>query len=625
MFNFFKKIVFLGCFVFQVAAYAQNLIPGNNSDTVSKNESVNIDRSEGASPSVVTRSRQGIDQSFRQPVVRSIGKVTHKNVFQDYVKDVSGAELELFGHDLFRDVSSTFAPLDLVQVNADYVIGAGDVLQIRGWGAVSLDAQVTVERNGDIFLPKVGAVNVSGVKYRDLQNYLKKSVERVFNNFELSVSVIQSRAVQVYVVGHVLQPGTYTLSAMSTLLNALFVSGGPSVSGSMRMIQLKRGGQVVTTFDLYDMLLKGDKTKDVSLQDGDVIYIPEVGPLVGLIGNVKNPAIFELKSKKSSLIELLAWAGGLDSVSESRNIVVEKSVNNRYEKIAEWEERSASYPALLEKISVQGSDVVRIFSPGAVAVPVYAQEEFVTVAGEVKQAGVFRLNHGETLRELINRLGGVTDKAYVFATQFKRESVRRAQQEKLNEVADRFEKELEASAKQRIAGSTDKDNIASVSAELERQRQMAQKLRTIKSEGRVVLELAHGDVQVKNLPDMPLQGGDSIFIPRRPGTVDVVGAVYQQNTFIYRPERQVKDYLGLSGGLTTAADSSEIYVIRADGTARSNGSGWSNSFDNITLYPGDTIVVPEKIDRTNWVQSFKEWTTIFYQFGLGAAGLKVLK
>jgi polysaccharide biosynthesis/export protein len=249
------------------------------------------------------------------------------------------------------------------------------------------------------------------------------------------------------------------------------------------------------------------------------------------------------------------------------------------------------------------------------------------VSGELKGTGVIEIEKGETLRQLVNRLGGPTSSGYLFALQLRRESVRRTQQQRLNEIADRFERDLEASASRRLTSTTDKDNLAIIAADLERQRALAQRLRNVRAEGRVILELEGGQAQVKDLPDFPLQNGDSVFVPQRPNTVDVMGAVFQQNSFIYRPQRSVADYLELAGGVTESADTSERYVIRADGTARAKGSGgWFGSFSGAdSLNPGDTIVIPEKLQGNSWTQSLKEWTAIFYQFGLGAAGLKVLK
>lgn len=548
-----------------------------------------------------------------------------KDVFPTYVQGVSGARLELFGRSLFSDVPTTFAPFDLAQVNADYVIGTGDEIQIRGWGMINVDVTATVDRSGAIYIPRIGEVKVAGVKYRDLQGHLRQAIGRIFSNFELTASIAQTRALQIYVVGHAVRPGTYTLSSMSTLLNALFTSGGPDATGTMRNIQLKRNGAIVATFDLYDMLVKGDKSRDATLRDGDVIYIPEVGPLAALTGNVKQPAIFEMKGA-ASLAELLTWAGGVDSAADQKQIVVEKTVNNAYVTVAELLADKATIDVQLAAIPVRSADVIRIFAPGAVPVQAQLLREYVRVSGEVKQSGVFQIRKGETLRDLMFRLGGATDNGYVYATQLKRESVRRSQQLKLDEIATRFERDMEAVAAARISGTTDKDVVATQAAELERQRRVAEKLRNLKAEGRIVLELGGSEAQVKNLPDLPLQDGDSIFVPRKPGTVEVLGAVFQANSFIYKPQRNIKDYVLLAGGGTSTADMSEMFVIRADGTVQSErGGGWWRGLGGITVNPGDTVVVPENLDRTSWRQSLKEWTSIFYQFGLGAAGLKVLK
>jgi len=547
------------------------------------------------------------------------------SAFSGYVKNVTGASLPLFGQSLFHGVPTTFAPLEAGQVNPDYVIGPGDELQVRGWGMVDIDLTMTVDRSGSIYLPRVGSVNVAGVKYLDLQGHLKKAVNRIFTNFELTASISQTRAVQIYVVGHAVRPGTYTLSAMSTLLNALFTSGGPSGTGTLRDIQVKRGGNVVTHFDLYDMLVKGDKSRDIPLQDGDVILIPEVGPLVALTGDVKTPAIYEMKGQ-TTLADIVSWSGGLNSATAQKPVIVEKNIDNRYQTVMEIGADKGNLQARLAALPLAPAEVFRVFSPGAIAVEAQKEREFVRVAGEVRQTGVFQINKGETLRELVARLGGARDDGYLFATQMNRESVRVAQQDKLNEAADRYEKEVELSASQRIAGLSNKENIEALTAEVERQRRIAQRLRMVQATGRIVLELPDGNAELKNLPDIPLHDGDSVYIPRKPGTVDVLGAVYQQNTFIFKPRRSVNDYLDLAGGINSSGDKDEMYVIRADGTVRSNrNSGWLAGLGGERTNPGDTVVVPEKIERSNWTQTLKEWTSILYQFGLGAAGLKVLK
>ena len=156
-------------------------------------------------------------------------------------------------------------------------------------------------------------------------------------------------------------------------------------------------------------------------------------------------------------------------------------------------------------------------------------------------------------------------------------------------------------------------------------RQLAEKLKLAKADGRIVLELESAQVDLQHLPQLVLQDGDSIFVPRRPGTVSVLGAVFQPNTFIYQQDRDVSDYLALAGGASQTASPSDLYVIRADGTVQSRRNSTLGRFTRASVNPGDAIVVPEKIERSSWMQSIKDWTTILYQFGLGAAGLKILR
>jgi len=161
--------------------------------------------------------------------------------FQTFIQKATGRSLGIFGHTLFNAAPSTFAPVENIPVTHDYLIGPGDEIQIQGWGQMDMDLRISVDRTGSIYIPKVGNLRVAGLKYEDLRGFLKTAIGRVYRNFDLNVNLGQLRSIQVFVVGHARRPGNYTISSLSTLVNALFASGGPSASGSMRHIQLKRG------------------------------------------------------------------------------------------------------------------------------------------------------------------------------------------------------------------------------------------------------------------------------------------------------------------------------------------------------------------------------------------------
>ena len=208
--------------------------------------------------------------------------------FQQMVTATTGRQLPIFGASLFRNAPSTFAPVDDVNVGPGYIIGPGDELRLQLSGQINQQLNVVVDRTGAISLPGLGAVHVAGLPFGQLGQYLRDQAGKIYRNFDLSVNLGSLRTIQVFVVGEAQQPGSYSISSLSTLLNALFVSGGPLPQGSVRDIQVKRGGQTITHFDLYDLLLHGDKTHDVSLATGDVIFIPTVGPQVAVVGSISN-------------------------------------------------------------------------------------------------------------------------------------------------------------------------------------------------------------------------------------------------------------------------------------------------------------------------------------------------
>ncbi len=229
------------------------------------------------------------------------------------------------------DVPSTFAPVSDLPVTPDYVIGPGDELRLQIWGQVNQQGRFVVDRTGAISVPQVGTVHVAGQQYGQLNEFLRDEFGRVYRNFNLDVTMGQLRSIQVFVVGQARRPGSYTISSLSTLLNALFASGGPTAQGSLRDIQVKRGAQTVVHFDLYDLLLHGDKSKDVRLSPGDVIFIPTAGPQVALLGSVNTPAIYELKKDvaQTTVGDLLELGGGRTSSAAGSPARLERIVDRR--------------------------------------------------------------------------------------------------------------------------------------------------------------------------------------------------------------------------------------------------------------------------------------------------------
>jgi polysaccharide export outer membrane protein len=709
-----------------------------------------------------------------------------KTEFEKFVNASLGQELPLFGHQFFAEVPTTFAPMDRVPVRADYVIGPGDELLIRAWGKIDLDARVVVDRTGQIYLPRVGSISVSGLRYEQLSGYLHSAVSKFFRDFDLSVTMGQLRSIQVFVLGYARRPGTYTVSSLSTLMNAVFASGGPAANGSMRHVQLKRNNGVVTDLDFYDVILKGDKAADAPLQSGDVIYIPHVGPLVALAGSVNGPAIYELR-KPTSLGEAVEISGGLTTVAETKRVALERideRAERRFEEFAldadglkrqlrdgdivrifpispkignavtlrgnvaqpgryAWHEgmrvsdlipsrealitreywnrqnvivpgdtkddpfathsdqrkadkRRQSEEAAAESGSMdegQGSaeaksqdtgsdedlrtgikhrgseinwqyaviermnqkdlttqlipfnlgnaieqpssgenqtlaagDIVTIFSQDDVPVATVNRTTFVQIEGEVNAPGVYRMEAGETLRDAVKRAGGLSSHAYLFGSELLRESTRKQRELRLQQMVQRMQRELTARSGAVLGNSPEEEQQER--QRLQQQQALVARLEQVRPTGRIVLELKPMDDSLEDIPAMPLEDGDRFFIPSRDDTVQVLGSVYNENSFRYRPGKPLSDYLNHAGGATREADKGRLFVIRADGSvvSRQQYNGiWSSRFNGLQLMPGDAIVVPERFKTTTFMRELKDWSQVFAQFALGAAAIKVLR
>jgi polysaccharide export outer membrane protein len=679
-------------------------------------------------------------KQYRSPKVTAMPEHSE---FQDFISNSLGKTLPMYGYNLFNDVPDTFAPVENIPVTPNYLIGPGDEIVIRGWGKVDINIHAVVDRDGEINLPKVGAISVTGIRYQELQGYLKKAIGHVFRNFKLDVTLGKLRSVQVFVVGQARQPGVYTVSSLSTLVDTLFASGGPSTKGSLRHIQVKRNGRIVTELDMYDLLLKGDKSKDIPLLPGDVIYIPPVGHLVAISGSVNNPAIYELKDDNTTLADMLSLAGGLTSVAAGDKVRVERitdhdmrqvdefpldkaglartlkdgdlvqvdSILGRFDNAVTLSGNVASpgrYPwtdgmrisdlipgkdflitraywagqnqdghqgkndaglrsellgraraevnwdyAVIERLNktdlttnlipfnlghalenkdspdnqkLEEGDIITIFSKNDIKVPVAERSVFVRLEGEVKYAGVYKALPGETLRQLVVRVGGLTPQAFLFGAELDRESVRAMQQKHLQKMADRMQADIQRNLADKQQSATTADEINSAKLQAQAQAQLVNHLKQVQASGRIVLGIPPQDSNVTDLPDLVLEDGDRFFVPGKPSTASVMGMVYNENTFIFKSGARVSDYLAKAGGPTRDADASRIYLLRADGSVLSGQSSSSmfNSFYNQKLIPGDTVVVPEMLDKFYFTKSLKDTSQIFYQFALGVAGLKIL-
>jgi len=312
--------------------------------------------------------------------------------FQKFVETATGRLLPVFGSNFFADPLAVQEPLDNVPVSADYVVGPGDELIIRAWGSIDADMRATVDRNGQINLPKVGSFNVAGVRASDIERHLRAQIGRVYTNFNLNVTLGHLRGLKVFVVGPAQRPGVYTLPSQSTILSAVAAAGGPGPNGSMRKIGLRRDGKVIAEMDVYDFLVQGDKSHDLQLAAGDVVVFGPVGPRVALTGALETPAIFELKAPDEPLRDVLRYAGGAPVLANPNRGQLERIDPSK---------RAARF---VEEFKLDGDGLGKSLRDGDIVTLLEISPQFanaVTLKGRVAQPLRYPFTPGMRIADLI--------------------------------------------------------------------------------------------------------------------------------------------------------------------------------------------------------------------------------
>jgi protein involved in polysaccharide export with SLBB domain len=767
-------------------------------------------------------------------------------------------------------VDLRFAPVTGdVPVGPDYVIGPGDTLNIVLWGGVEDYYQVEVNRNGSIVLPRLGVVQVWGMTLQQVEGLLQQRFTQYYPDFQMAVTLGRLRTIQVYVMGEVQQAGAYTVSSLATMINALFVSGGPTKNGSLRHIRLLRQGKVVHTLDLYDFLLQGNKAQDLSLQSGDTIFVPVIGPVAGVAGNVRRPAIYELQPG-TTLQRLLDLAGGVTPLGYLQQVHVERFVANerkvvvdlnlsapRAETLSLWQTRLEdgdlirifpitttlenvvqleghvvrpgryelkagmllrdllpSYDAVLPEpyldyaeivryvgldmhrsvvpfnlgallagdaaanLTLQPRDVVRIFARTDFADPhqvrisglihkpgIYPltdgmrvrdlvlragnvhrfaylqnaeltryalranggtstrveldlekalagdpehnlilrdldhllvrqfpgieiqrdvggteslraamlprgegdgrtgpgpqhdtelsrearapelfplqendahtlaamrrsgilQESLVDVFGEVRFPGTYPIQKGERLSSVLHRAGGFTDKAYLRGAVFTRQSVKEAQERRLEELLQQEERALLTESAAGAAAALSQEEVQGRQQALTFRRDQLNRLRAVRLEGRVIVRLQPLEVFASSPQDIEVEPGDRLLVPQMSKYVNVLGEVYNRTALIYEPGKGMAFYLEKVGGLTPQANEKEIFLVQVDGTVISNTQDqyvmiradgrtvYVGDFFAVQPQPGDTIVVPSRVKTPATLRNVRDIVQIIFQ------------
>ena len=310
----------------------------------------------------------------------------------------------------------------VVPIRPDYVIGPGDTIVINIWGSVQESFPVEVDREGKIMLPKAGPLYVWGLKIKEAEDRIKKMLKQHYTNFYMDLSMGKLRDIQVYVMGEVKKPGAYAISSQSSIFQALYKAGGPTKLGSLRKIKLIKADEKTEKIDLYPFLLEGKMVRPTRVQSGDTVFVPTVGDVVAIAGNVKRPAIYET-GNETPLQELLNFSGGVTPTGDLQRIQVERIENNERRVMLDIELRRTDVGKFsLEDISIQNGDMV-IVSP-----IVRLKHDFVSIIGNVERPGDYALTKNMSVSDLIDRAKGFLPGTYLDRAEIARVTDDRARQ-----------------------------------------------------------------------------------------------------------------------------------------------------------------------------------------------------
>ncbi|MDB5701566.1 MAG: capsule polysaccharide export system periplasmic protein KpsD [Sphingomonadales bacterium] len=580
------------------AAPSQRYVPDQirSSDSSSDSSSDNRrDRSDSAN----NRSNDNRNDSDSRNSTQRTRRVAPPSEFETYASGIVDKPLRRFGANLLVPDARDFTAAPTTTVPTDYRINPGDELIVNLTGSVLADdLRLKVDSEGQIFVPRVGTIRVGGIRYGDVQSAISAQVSRQYRGFRLTVSAGRLHGITVYVTGFAQTPGSYTISSLSTLINAVLVAGGPSSGGSFRSIQLRRDGRLISDFDLYDLLLKGDKRGDAVLQNGDVIYVGPIGSQVAVIGSVNNEAIFEARPT-DTLTDVLLYAGGVSTVADDTRLLVLDSLGIN----GGWQQLT---PQQASTTAVKRGQVVRVLSGIGIARPLGGQPVLVTVSGEVAKPGRYYVQPGTPISDAVAQAGGLTREAYAFGAVFTRESLR-------NQQRDAYDRALRdtrfmLTAQPLTTSSADPNQAARVQALASVVEQMEQR----KPDGRLVFTVAPDALTVPG--DIVLENNDTLYIPPRPVTVGVFGSVPSAASFRYTSDTTVGDYLKQAGGVQKIGDKRQIFVVRANGSVVSRHGVLKQR-----ALPGDLIYVPINPSRGEFWSRLRDLTQLVFSGALTAA------
>lgn len=505
-------------------------------------------------------------------------------------------ELELFGSDFFSSFQTSYTPIGEPNPDSSYTLGIGDILKVQLTGQKDFIEELQIGGDGAIYIPDIGEIVLAGLSLSSASQLVKSKVDSAYIGAEAFVNLTKLRDVNVLVTGNAENPGIYTLSGNSNILQALSIAGGVNEYGSYREINLLRDNKIIEVLDVYDLLINGKYNLKKRLRSGDVIFIESRKSIVTIDGAVKRPARYELTDEQN-LGAVIDYANGFKQTADIENIYLERILDGS-----------------LKSIPIVNSsqfDSIKSVDGDLIYIREYPFRR-ASISGAVLKPGSYTMAAGETLDDLINKAGGFTDNAYPFGAVFQNKNAKVINKKAQELLYKEFLDNIIALSQQNVSGSFDISPIIGLTQEINNQ----------EPNGRIVVDMDNEDAR----RTLGIREGDNLIVPEKTNNVYVYGEVSAEGSVMYAPNKGIDFFIDKSGGYKKYADNESIYILHPNGET-DRYSKKRNIFENqpksgIIIHPGSVIFVPRQIDnsaaRTLAAQAY---VTILGNLGLALASL----
>ena len=507
-----------------------------------------------------------------------------------------GEDLKLFGSNFFNTFQTSFMPINEPNPEPSYVLDIGDVLKIQLVGQMDFINNFPVGGDGSINLEDIGKVVVAGLSLSEASDLIKSKVNNAMFGTEAFISLSSIRDVNILVTGNAKNPGIYTLTGNSNILQALSVAGGVSEYGSYREINLIRKNEIIETLDVYDLLIDGNYNLKKRLRSGDVIFVESRKNIVSIDGAVKRPAKYEITDDQF-LNDVLRYANGLKQSADIQNISLERLLDGTMRSIPIANKKQ------FDDISPADGDMIYI-------------REFpfreAKIFGAVKKPGTYIMASGDTLADLIDKAGGYNVNAYPFGAVYLNDNAKEINKRSQEILYKEFLDNIIAISQRNISQNLDLMPIVSLTEEI----------KDADPVGRIVVDLID-----ENSSDLILVSeGDELFIPEMNNNVYVYGEISVEGAVMFSPNQSVEFFVEKSGGYKQFADTESIYILHPNGESQSYTKK-RNIFEaspssSSEIYPGSIIFVPRKLDESSSRRlAAQAYVSILGNLGIALASL----